>query len=233
MSKPWKIHGSSILLFALIAAGCDHTTLSSSHIPSETKVPIQTPIAESASASPALIAEPSSTPSATPSSDPEHAAHVSANSTANGATVPTGTSKQASKPKVDDKDAYQQEKPTLMGLQLGASKENVLKLFDKAVNQFTMDEDADAISVYEYTDFTIGFNVKNELEFVDVHSSEIDPGLGGLRFGQSPEDAIRILGKPDTNTKFVFSYKSQGTVLKLDIDPKENTIQSIKLFADR
>jgi hypothetical protein len=212
--------------------GCDHTSLSSSQIPTESVVPIQS-IAESASASPTPIANPASTPAATPASNTEHNAHVSANSTVNGATVPDGTSKQNPKPKVEDKDAYQQAKPTLMGLQLGASKEKVLKLFGKAVSQFNMDEDADAISVYEYTDFSIGFNVKSELEFVDVHTSEIDPGLGGLHLGQSPEDAIRILGKPDSNTKFVLSYKSQGTVLKLDIDPKENTIQSIKLFANR
>jgi hypothetical protein len=236
MSMPWKLSKLNLmplLLFALLAVGCDHTSLSSSQIPAESGVPAQS-IAESASPSPTPIAIPASTPAATTASGTEHNdAHVSANNTVNGATIPDGTSKLTPKPKVEDKDAYQTEKPTLMGLQIGASKDKVLKLFGKASVQFIMDEDTDAISVYEYTDFSIGFNVKSELEFVDVHTSEIDPGLGGLRLGQSQEDAIRFLGKPDTNTKFVLTYKSQGTVLKLDIDPKENTIQSIKLFANR
>ena len=48
---------------------------------------------------------------------------------------------------------------------------------------------------------------KDALEFVDVHSTEIDPGLRGLRLGQRVQDAIAILGKPDTNSTYVLSYK--------------------------
>jgi hypothetical protein len=138
--------------------------------------------------------------------------------------------KPTAKPKVKAEDAYQQEKPTLMGLKLGTPKAAVLERFGKVKKQFTMEEDN--IDVYDFTDFSVGFNSKGTLEFVDVHSVDIDPGLHGLRLGQSVQDAINILGKPDVNSTYVLSYKSQGTLLKIDIDPHDNTIQSIKLFAN-
>jgi hypothetical protein len=163
----------------------------------------------------------------TPDSAIDHEAHVSANGTSMG-----DTTKTAAKPKVDAKDAYQQEKPTLMGLRLGVDKDTVISRFGNTKDQFVMDEDTDAVTVYEYADFSVGFNTQNELLFVDVHTADIDPGLGGLRLGQKTEDALSILGKPDLNTTYVLSYKAQGTLLKLDMDPATNTIQSIKLFAN-
>ncbi|OCT12126.1 hypothetical protein A8709_30195 [Paenibacillus pectinilyticus] len=138
--------------------------------------------------------------------------------------------KPTAKPKIKAEDAYQQEKPTLMGLKLGTAKATVLERFGKVKNQFTMDEDN--IEVYDFNDFSVGFNSKGTLEFVDVHSIDIDPGLHGLRLGQNVQDAINILGKPDSKSAYVLAYKAQGTLLKLDIDPNDNTIQSIKLFAN-
>ncbi|WNR43077.1 DUF4309 domain-containing protein [Paenibacillus roseipurpureus] len=140
------------------------------------------------------------------------------------------TPKPSAKPKVKAEDAYQQEKPTLMGLKLGTAKDTVLERFGKAKHQFTMEEDN--IEVFDFTDFSVGFNPKGTLEFVDVHSVDIDPGLHGLRLGQSVQEALHILGKPDTNSTYVLAYKAQGTLLKLDIDPHDNKIQSIKLFGN-
>jgi hypothetical protein len=134
------------------------------------------------------------------------------------------------KPKVDAKDAYQEEKPTLLGLSLHTPKDDVLAKLGPAKNKFVMDDDTDPVTVYEYADFSVGFNKSDALEFVDIRSADIDPGLHGLRLGQKAEDAVKALGKPDTNSSFVLTYKSQGTFLKLDLDPKEGTIRSIKLF---
>lgn len=116
-----------------------------------------------------------------------------------------------------------------MGVKIGSAKSDVIALFGKASKQFSMEEDG--IDVYDYGDFSIGFNGKNSVEFVDVHSGDIDPGLHGLRLGEPMQNAVNILGKPDSKTAYVLSYKSQGTVLKLDLDPKDTTIQSIKLFS--
>lgn len=143
---------------------------------------------------------------------------------------PIPTPKPTAKPKIKAEDAYQQEKPTLMGLKLGTPKAAVLERFGKVKKQFLMEEDN--IDVYDFTDFSVGFNSKGTLEFVDVHSIDIDPGLHGLRLGQSVQEAIAILGKPDSNSTYVLAYKAQGTLLKIDIDPNDNTIQSIKLFAN-
>jgi hypothetical protein len=68
------------------------------------------------------------------------------------------------------------------------------------------------------------------VEFIEVASSEEDPGLNGLRLGQTTADAAKALGKPDSSTDYVMTYKTKTTVLKLDIDTKSKTIQSIKLF---
>jgi hypothetical protein len=139
----------------------------------------------------------------------------------------------AAKPKVDAKDAYKEGKPTLLGLALKTPKNDVLAKLGSAKNKFVMDDDADPITVYEYAGFSVGFNKNDTLEFVDMRSADIDPGLHGLRIGQKLEDAVEALGKPDTNTSYVLTYKSEGTVLKLDLDPKNGTIRSIKLFASQ
>ncbi|MFC0211137.1 hypothetical protein ACFFK0_01525 [Paenibacillus chartarius] len=137
------------------------------------------------------------------------------------------------KPKVDAEDAYKEENPTLLGLTLHTERDAVLAKLGNAKNKFTMDDDADPITVYEYADFSVGFNKDNRLEFVDVHSPDIDPGLHGLRIGQSVDDAVKALGKPDTSSTVVLTYRTQGTVLKLDLDAKSGLIRSIKLFASK
>jgi hypothetical protein len=139
----------------------------------------------------------------------------------------------AKAPKVEAKDAYKEEKPTLLGLSLKAPLDSVQEKLGTAKSKFVMDDDTDPITVYEYTGFSVGFNKNEALEFVDVHAAEVDPGLHGLRIGQTSEDAFAALGKPDTNSTYVLSYKSQGTILKLDLDPKTDTIRSIKLFATK
>ncbi|WP_442601338.1 hypothetical protein [Paenibacillus sp. KN14-4R] len=135
------------------------------------------------------------------------------------------------KPKVDSKDSYRATKPTLMGISLQTSKEATISRFGNPPSQFRMEDDAEAINVLEYMDFSVGFNNANKLQFIEVRTPNVDPGLNGLRLGQRTQDIVSALGKPDQNSKYVLSYKSQGTVLKFDIDIKEDRIQSIKLFA--
>nr|WP_275983760.1 DUF4309 domain-containing protein [Paenibacillus hamazuiensis] len=137
------------------------------------------------------------------------------------------------KPKVEVQESYSQAKPSLMGLTMKTSPETVIAKFGEPKEQFTMDDDTDPLTVFDYTDFTVGFNKQKQLQFVDVRSAEVDPGLNGLTLGQTVEDAYNALGKPDSNTSYVLSYKSEGTVLKLDVDPKSGQITSIKLFSGK
>jgi hypothetical protein len=235
MNRSWKLFSSVFILFtftALLIAGCEDKSNPDAQSESKTGASIY-PTSSSTAGNSSMVS------TGTANGEPatmDHEAHVSANGPSTmdpNSNLPASvTTKSAPKPKVDAKDAYQQEKPTLMGLKLGMDKDMVLSRFGKAKNQFVMDEDAAAVTVYEYVDFSIGFNTQNELEFVDVRTADIDPGLRGLRLGQKSADAIATLGKPDSNTTYVLSYKAQGTILKLDIDPTLDIIQSIKLFAN-
>ncbi|MFS0837658.1 hypothetical protein [Paenibacillus sp. 1P03SA] len=134
------------------------------------------------------------------------------------------------KPVVTPENTYRASNPALMGVTLGTPKDEVLNLFGKAKNMFVMDEDPQSVTVYEYGSFSVGFNVFDRLEFVQIQSADIDPGLGGLRLGQSADEAANVLGKPDNRTDYVLTYKARNTVLKLDLDPESHVIQSIKLF---
>jgi hypothetical protein len=241
MNKSWKLISSlsiSLLTVSLLAAGCEKPLDRTAQPPAVSNYPSREPISTSGNE-----IDPSSsirgggiTPVSTPYATSDHEAQVSANRASTvdpNAPIPDRPpAKSTPKPKVDPSDAYNQAKPTLMGLKLGTDKDSVLGRFSKAKDQFVMDEDTDPVTVYDYTDFSIGFNKQNKLEFVNVHTADIDPGLRGLRLGEKSGDAIAALGKPNSNTSYVLAYKAQGTILKLDIDPTNDTIQSIKLFAD-
>ncbi|WP_261807527.1 DUF4309 domain-containing protein [Paenibacillus sp. N3.4] len=229
--KPKVLGYMPVALASLLVAGCQESSAPSLQPPTYTpSVYAQTVTPEHPFPSSAV-----SSPAPTPEDVSKHEAQVANTNKSDYSDLPqTSTApKPTVKPKIKEEDAYQQEKPTLMGLKLGTSKSVILERFGKPKKQFVMDEDEDALQVYDFTDFSVGFNKKDTLEFVDVHSTEIDPGLRGLHLGQKAQDAIDILGKPDTNTAYVLSYKSQGTLLRLDLDPQESTIQSIKLFANR
>lgn len=227
--KPIMLGTLPVVLASCLLAGCQE---SSAPVPTiDPTVHVQTRTTSEKPPQAIATATPSAEPTAKSEDTTKHEAQVAGTTKTDSPDLPITSAKPTAKPKIKAEDAYQEEKPTLMGLKLGMSKDVVLERFGKAKKEFVMEEDH--IHVYDFTDFSVGFNEKDTLEFVDVHSTEIDPGLRGLRLGQNVQDAITTLGKPDTNTTYVLSYKSQGTLLKLDIDPNESTIQSIKLFADR
>jgi len=134
------------------------------------------------------------------------------------------------KPKVAPSDNYNASKPTLMGLSLNASKAAVIGKFGEPKSQHILADDAGSVQVFEYNDFAIGFKGDGRLEYVEVLSDRIDPGLRGLKVGQKTSDAIAALGKPNVNTGYVLTYESEGAVLKLDIDVTVDQVLSIKLF---
>jgi hypothetical protein len=134
------------------------------------------------------------------------------------------------KPNIDVKQPYTQSKPTLLGLTLKMKAAAVETQIGKPKLQFTMEDETDPLVVYDYESFMVGFNKNNELEFIDIRSDEIDPGLGGLKLGSKVSEAISLIGQPDTNSSYVLTYKSEGALLKLDVNPSSSTISSIKLF---
>ncbi|WP_144935231.1 hypothetical protein [Paenibacillus sp. 32O-W] len=146
---------------------------------------------------------------------------------------PSGTAQSMTpdrnKPEIE---AYSSERPLLMGLSISDSRQTVLDKFGEPDNEFVMDDPTDPITVLDYSDFTVGINRSDKVEFVSIDSIDIDPGLNGLKLGQKAADAIKALGEPDTTTNYVMAYSNEATVLRLDIDSKTGKIQSIKLFDD-
>lgn len=138
----------------------------------------------------------------------------------------------AEKPNYDITSPYSADKPTLMGFTIREPLKAVVQRFGKPRNTFKMDDPATQVNVYEYPGFSFGFDYTNKIVFIAVSSSDINPGLNGFRLGQTTEDAVTALGKPDTSTDYVLSYLSAGIVLKLDVDPSNKSVTSIKLFAE-
>ncbi|WP_243633251.1 DUF4309 domain-containing protein [Paenibacillus xerothermodurans] len=224
----WSVSFACIILLA----GCSDAREQAAHTPTAPQQAVASPV--SVNAQPA---NPPAAPTSNPGSDSAANASTNSNDKVSLASVP-GPAQQAdagkaaaAKPKIDIQTPYDRDKPTLLGLSLKSSIEDVTSKYGNPKEQFVMDAESDPITVYDYADFLAGFNKQNQLEFIDVRSSEINPGLNGLKLGQSTSAVYKALGQPDSNTSFVFTYKSTGALLKLDIDPKADKVNSIKLFA--
>lgn len=126
--------------------------------------------------------------------------------------------------------AYSPEHPSLMSLTLDDTVKEVTARYGNPYNQYVLEDDSDPVTVYDYSQFSVGFDQSEQVRFVEISGNAADPGLGGLRIGESGEQALEALGTPDSNTGYVMTYWTEETVLKLDIDPESNTIESIKLF---
>ncbi|MCR8631150.1 DUF4309 domain-containing protein [Paenibacillus radicis (ex Xue et al. 2023)] len=225
------------LIFIMLLIGCKDTstTLQSpkpgeSHVQPPTAANVDVTHKHDAAEVSVPVKQTDNTPAIVNPSDKVSLASVEHNTQPDQET-PDSKPAAAAKPKIDIQDPYNQAKPTLLGLTLNTSLEKVTAKYGKPKSQFVMEDDSDPITVYDYTDFLVGFNQKNLLQFIDIRSSDINPGLNGLKLGQSTNDVFKTLGKPDSNTSFVLTYKSTGAVLKLDIDPKTEKVNSIKLFA--
>lgn len=128
--------------------------------------------------------------------------------------------------------SFNPDQPTLMGVMIGSSLDRLRLLFgEPAAKHLLPDEDEEA-AVFRYAGFSIGVADKAVL-FVEVSSSEVNPGLNGLKIGDTKEKAVSALGKPTSETPYVLSYIGTGATLKLDLDPNDNRIHSIKLFPAR
>jgi len=128
--------------------------------------------------------------------------------------------------------AFDRSRPALFGIHIGDSRASVADMFGKPQNEYRMEDEQDPLTVYEYDGFSVGFTSAGKTEFVIIQSAQADPGLEGIRIGDTADQAAKSLGKPDTDTSYVMAYKTKTETLKFDIDPKTRVIRSIKLFAN-
>jgi hypothetical protein len=117
----------------------------------------------------------------------------------------------------------------LMGLALGQSSQDVSRKFGSPAETFELPENDLDASVLVYPGFMVGI-LNEKILFIEVNTRSVNPGLNGLRLGDSSESIDDLLGHPATITPFLITYKSEGAILKLDIDPQTQKIHSMKLF---
>lgn len=132
---------------------------------------------------------------------------------------------------VDNDQPFNPDQPTLMGIAIGTEIWKVTNRYGEPVNTFPLPDDTVEAHVRVYPGFQIGVR-NNKVLFVEVNSRSVNPGLNGLRLGDTYDKAIAALGTPDLDNDYVIGYTRNQAVLKLDLDPERKTIHSIKLFPE-
>jgi len=125
---------------------------------------------------------------------------------------------------------FNRAKPDLLGIAIGDSRDAVIRRFGPPISSYPIEDPESPLDVLRYSHFAIGVNAAGQVEFIDVFSPQIDPGLNGVRIGSPADDAVLALGEPTNFSEYVMSYNFGGAVLKFDLDPDTRQITSIKLF---
>ncbi|MDB5054888.1 MAG: hypothetical protein JWM44_2938 [Bacilli bacterium] len=211
--KRWLVYGCISILCIILMTGCASIPNQAKNTPAISPSKINALV--TATLSPTLELE---------TVHPKENSYTTSEKTGNVATVAGNDA--------DPKEivAFNTKQPSVMGLTLKETENNVNIKYGTPSDSFVMDDPAEPITVYQYEGFSVGFDGANQVKFIDVSSAKVNPLLNGLRLGQTVDEAVKALGKPDLNTNYVLTYNAKEAILKLDIDPKTKTIQSIKLF---
>ncbi|MGI2292773.1 hypothetical protein [Paenibacillus sp. GXUN7292] len=126
---------------------------------------------------------------------------------------------------------WQPASPLLKGIAIGDSIADIHRIYGKENSTYRLTEDKETIIVLEYDGFSIGLNDKNAVHFVEIYGKMLPTGLSGIQIGDHPEEAVQELGKPEKQTDYLLTFSAVGALLKLDIDPDQNEIISIKLMS--
>ncbi|GGG21963.1 hypothetical protein [Paenibacillus abyssi] len=151
----------------------------------------------------------------------------SAKAQGTGENVKTG-SKPDEQPEQEAK--WDRTLPKLNGMAIGDRLETINERFGQPLDAYQLVDENETIHVSEYNGFSVGFDAQDKLKFIEIYDSSVMTGLNGLRIGQKGEAAIQSIGKPTSQTANVLSYGASGALLKLDLDPRNGEILSIKLF---
>ncbi|MFW5437443.1 DNA uptake lipoprotein [Paenibacillus apiarius] len=124
---------------------------------------------------------------------------------------------------------FDRKQPKLKGISLKSTDKDIRTLWGDPDNHFVMDE-TEPIDVFEYDGFSFGCHQSGQVVFIEVSGDGLSTGIKGLKIGDDEAQAKRTLGTPDHDTNYVWSYEIKNDLLRLDLDPKTNKIQSVKLF---
>jgi hypothetical protein len=117
----------------------------------------------------------------------------------------------------------------LLGISLGEKRSEIVDRIGQANDIYETDSE-EVTQIQEYSGFSIGYSPDGKVSWVSVISEEIDPRLNGIRIGSTRDQLIEGWGKPNQENEYQIRYEKKNTVLKLDIDPSSQTIQSISLY---
>jgi len=219
---------AAVALLSIIIAGCQIQSDSPSSV-------------SDGNAQPSGQAEGSSTPTDSPQqimnnsktngeSPVIHISEDNEKSEADAKTESTATKNTANESKAEKK--WDPKAPRLRQIAISDLQSALDKSLGKPAESYNFEDGSDQLTVHEYSGYSIGFGKNKKVKFIEIFDSETVTDLNGLRVGDNEKTAISLLGKPDTHTASVLAYKADGALLKLDLDPENNKIISIKLFAD-
>lgn len=117
----------------------------------------------------------------------------------------------------------------LKGITLNNVAADVIQIWGQPISEQIMD-DKDPIQVLEYDGFSVGCDRNGHVIFVEVSAPTVSSGIQGVQVGEQESVAKQSLGAPDQDSGYVWRYITDTTSLRLDLDPKTNIIQSIKLL---
>lgn len=140
------------------------------------------------------------------------------------------TNKTPSSQAVKEENKWDPKSPRLHGIAINDSRTIIESKLGKPSDSYTYDDEDEAITINEYVTFSVGFGKNKKVKFIEVFDRKCVTDLNGLRVGDNESLAVKLLGKPDTHTTSVLTYKAANSLLKLDLDPDTNEIISIKLF---
>ncbi|WP_116189705.1 hypothetical protein [Paenibacillus taihuensis] len=144
----------------------------------------------------------------------------------------SGSKPAAKSPAAKNEKKWDSKAPKLHGIAIGDAGALWDSKLGAPSDSYTMDDDTETVSVSEYLAFSVGYGSDKKVKFVEIFDKSADTGLNGLHVGDSQNAAIKALGKPDIQTASVLAYQGTGALLKLDLDPQNNKVLSIKLFSN-
>lgn len=118
----------------------------------------------------------------------------------------------------------------LMGYTIDQPRQEILTALGAPTAKHVIKDPTGEVQIHQYSGFTIGYNSSNRIEFIDVHDATADAKLEEIQVGQPVSGVTEKLGEPASQSDYVVNYLQDGIYLKFDIDPQQQTIQSIKLF---
>jgi hypothetical protein len=130
----------------------------------------------------------------------------------------------------DADSSWNPDEPALHGLSLGETREAAEKRYGKPIDEYAMNDDNGSLQVCEFEGFTVGYDDNGRVKYVEVYDTSVNTGLRGLAVGDTEARAVELLGKPGNQTDYTLGYKAKNTLLKMDLDPDNHSILSIKLF---